>query len=178
MPDSTVSLAPFQPGDAPLLRRWLAEPHVAAWYPEPNEHVAWAVSPPPGGARALILHGQEPVGYLRWQAVPREVLDSVGLNEIPAGAVDADILVGEPASVGKAIGPQALELLAQQLQTEGNAPLIGLTTSIDNTFAHRGFERAGFRIVRRYTPPGYGECYLMVRNLHPVYERSGDSDAS
>lgn len=161
----TVLLQPFDARRSPLLARWLSQPHVSPWYPDPAEHVAWAVNPPEGGDRAFIVADGAPVGYIRWQVATRDLLDSVGLAEVPAGSVDVDILIGESNCVAKGIGPAALGLLVARLGE--NVPLIGLTTSIRNVVAQRAFYKAGFRTLRQYSPPGYGECLLMVLARKP-----------
>jgi aminoglycoside 6'-N-acetyltransferase len=164
--EADVTLTPFSNTEVTLLRRWLATPHVAAWYPDPEDHVRWAANPPPGGERSLITVGTKTVGYVRWQAVSREVLDSVGLYEIPAGSVDVDILIGEPEFVGCGIAAKAILILLSQLRQRRDVPLVGLTTSVQNLPAQRAYTKAGFRILREYNPPGYGRCYLMVYNLN------------
>jgi aminoglycoside 6'-N-acetyltransferase len=161
-----VTLTPFSGTEVKLLRGWLAAPHVAVWYPNSGDHVEWAVNPPPGGERALIAVGSQPVGYVRWQSVSREILDSVGLQEIPAGSVDVDILIGDPEFVGRGIGPKALMALVSQLRQRGDVPLVGLTTSVQNLSAQRAYTKVGFRILREYNPPIYGRCYLMVYPLN------------
>ncbi|MGI2907191.1 GNAT family N-acetyltransferase [Tolypothrix sp. VBCCA 56010] len=163
--DSDVTLVPFRSGDAALLSRWLRAPHVAQWYPEPQEHLDWALCPPVGGERAAIAVNGARVGYLRWQVVSREILDSVGLKEIPANSVDIDMLIGETSYVGRGIGPQALRLLIERLREDPSHPLLGLTTSIHNHAAQRAYRKAGFRDLREYDPPGYGRCLLMVLEL-------------
>lgn len=160
--DTDVALTPFSSTEVSRLRYWLVAPHVAKWYPGPESHVEWATNPPPGGDRALITVRGQPVGYLRWLAVAREVLDSLGLHEIPAGSVDVDILIGEPEFVGRGIGPEALLLLLSRLRHQGDVPLAGLTTSVQNISAQRAYSKVGFRILREYSPPGYGRCYLMI----------------
>jgi aminoglycoside 6'-N-acetyltransferase len=120
-----VTLLPFADGAAALLSRWLVAPHVARWYAEPQEHLDWAINPPTGGERALIAADSAQVGYLRWQVVSREVLDSVGLHDIPENSVDIDILIGEEKSVGRGIGPLALQKLVAHLQQANPAiPLL------------------------------------------------------
>jgi RimJ/RimL family protein N-acetyltransferase len=158
-------LAPFLPAHLRLLERWLAAPHVARWYPLPERDMEIASSPPPGGAHAVIVSGGTPVGYVRWQRVTRETLDELGLQEIPAGAVDIDILLGDAESVGRGIGPAALAALAAELLRDPDVPMLGLTTSVDNTRAHRAFAKAGFVITRQYDPNGLGPCHLMLRDL-------------
>ncbi|MBD2121814.1 GNAT family N-acetyltransferase [Trichocoleus sp. FACHB-262] len=160
--EAEVTLIPFSSTEVTLLRGWLVAPHVAAWYADPEDHVEWAANPPPGGDRALIVVGGQTVGYVRWQTVSREILDSVGLHEIPAGSVDVDILIGELEFVGRGIGPKALLVLLSQLRQRRDVPLVGLTTRVQNLSAQRAFTKVGFRVLREYSPPGYGRCYLMV----------------
>ncbi|CAA9367679.1 hypothetical protein AVDCRST_MAG94-3874 [uncultured Leptolyngbya sp.] len=133
--ESDVTLTPFSSADVELLRHWLTAPHVAVWYPDPEDHIAWAANPSPSGDRALITVGGRAVGYIRWQSVSREVLDSVGLYEIPAGSVDVDMLIGDLEFVGQGIGPKALLVLVPQLRQRGNVPLVGLSPSIQNLSA-------------------------------------------
>jgi aminoglycoside 6'-N-acetyltransferase len=160
-----VSLLPFGENNALLLAEWLARPHVARWHPDPDAWVRWARNPPPAGAQALIACDGRPVGYLRWQRVGREALDSFGLSEIPAGSVDIDILIGEADCVGRGVGPGALELLVERLRDDKSVPLIALSPSIDNVAAQRAYLKAGFRKTREYDAPGFGRCALMLVQL-------------
>ena len=160
-----VTLQPFKESHLKLLAAWLKQPHVARWFPTPEEDLAWATNPSAGGSQAIIASGAAEVGYLRWQRVDRDTLDSFGLQEIPANSVDADILLGEVGSVGKGIGPSALMVLAHKIREEGDVPLIGLTTELENTRAHRAFEKAGFRITRQYDTGKVGVCHLMILDL-------------
>jgi RimJ/RimL family protein N-acetyltransferase len=166
MESNVVTLTPFSTADVDLLRHWLAAPHVAMWYPEPEDHIAWAANPPTSGDRLLIAVDDRAVGYIRWQSVSREVLDSVGLYEIPAGSVDVDLLIGDPAFVGRGTGPKALLILVSQLRHRGDVPLVGLSSSVKNRFAQRAYAKAGFHILREYHVPIYGQLCLMVCNLN------------
>jgi RimJ/RimL family protein N-acetyltransferase len=162
---SAVTLEPFLPAHLPLLETWLARAHVAPWYPRPSDDVARAADPPAGGAHALICVARKPAGYLRWQSVDRATLDALGLPEIPENSVDIDILIGEVELAGRQVGPAALELLAQQLLRDPAVPLLGLTSALANTRAHRAFAKAGFHIARQYEPNGLGMCHLLLRDL-------------
>ena len=161
----SVTLQPFTNAHLTTLAHWLRQPHVAPWYPEPDANLAWAAQPPDGGFQRIIARGAAAVGYIRWQYVDRETLDSLGLRDIPENSVDADILIGDPSDIGKGTGPLALRALADELRRDPRVALIGLTTSVDNVHAHRGFERAGFRISRQYDPNSFGLCHLMILNL-------------
>ena len=160
-----LTLQPFTTAHLATLARWLRQPHVAPWYPEPDANLAWAENPPDGGFQRIIARSGADVGYIRWQYVDRATLDSLGLHDIPENSVDADILIGERGDVGKGSGPLALTALADLLRRDPRVALIGLTTSIHNVHAHRGFEKAGFRISRQYDPNGLGPCHLMILNL-------------
>ncbi len=95
----------------------------------------------------------------------RATLDGLGLHEIPAGSVDVDILIGPDACVGKGVGPSALGALAEEIRGDATVPLLGLTTSVENTRAHRAFAKAGSHIAGQYDPNGLGPCHLMLRGL-------------
>jgi RimJ/RimL family protein N-acetyltransferase len=163
--DDAVSLIPFDRSQAPLLAEWLARPHVAPWHPDPGAWLRWALNPRQEGAHALIERDGRPIGYLRWRKVSRDTLDSLGLIEIPEGSVDIDILIGEADCVGRGLGPRALSVLAGTLREDRSIPLLTLTTSVLNAAAQRAFEKAGFRKLREYEPPGFGPCALMVMRL-------------
>jgi aminoglycoside 6'-N-acetyltransferase len=169
---STVALRTFLPSHLPLLSRWLRQPHVAPWYPEPEANLEWAASPPAGGSQAIIASGADEVGWLRWQRVDRDTLDSLGLRDVPANSVDADILIGEPALIGRGLGPAALAALIAKVREDVAVPLIGLTSSVDNHSAHRAFEKAGFRIVGEYDPNGFGQCHLLTLDLRTSDRRA------
>jgi aminoglycoside 6'-N-acetyltransferase len=62
--ESNIALTPFSRTDVELLRHWLTAPHVAAWHPDPKDHIAWATNPPPSGNRALSAVGSRAVGYI------------------------------------------------------------------------------------------------------------------
>jgi RimJ/RimL family protein N-acetyltransferase len=136
MESNVVTLTPFSSTDVELLRHWMTAPHVAIWYPEPEDHITWAANSPPSDEtlcdRALIAVDGRSVGYIQWQSVSREVLDSVGLYEIPAGSVDVDLLIGDLAFVGRGIGPKALLVLVSQLRQRGDVSLVGLSPSVQN----------------------------------------------
>jgi RimJ/RimL family protein N-acetyltransferase len=163
--DDAVSLIPFDRSQAPLLAEWLARPHVAPWHPDPGAWLRWALNPRQEGAHALIERDGRPIGYLRWRKVSRDTLDSLGLIEIPEGSVDIDILIGEADCVGRGLGPRALSVLAGTLREDRSIPLLTLTTSVLNAAAQRAFEKAGFRKLREYEPPGFGPFALMVMRL-------------
>jgi aminoglycoside 6'-N-acetyltransferase len=163
-----VTLERVQPAHhEALIAEWLRRPHVSPWWGDAESRMA-QFRATPGSQHALIAVGGVPAGYLRWQTVDRAVLATLGLGDIPDGAVDIDILIGEPAWVGRGVGPAALRSLLERLAQGGAPPLAGLCPSVDNAAAIRAFGKAGFRKLREVDDPVVGRCWVLVADLAPA----------
>jgi len=46
MNDHTIKLIPFSGDRLETLKQWLENEHVARWFPDPQENIAWARTPP------------------------------------------------------------------------------------------------------------------------------------
>lgn len=160
-----VALRPLRGDwDTQLVANWMTRSHVARWWGDVAQNTQRLVQTP-AEEHALITVCDEPVGYLRWQAVRRADLDAVGLVEIPDSAVDADIFLGEPDWLGLGVGPLALFRLQQRLQVEGRYTMLGLFTSVENQGAVRAFEKAGLARLRQYEDPAHGPSWALVASL-------------
>lgn len=165
MHDAFITLQPFTASHLALLERWLDCEHIAAWFPHKADVLAHAQNPAEGAQQAIIYYRRIPVGYLRWQLVDEQTLQVLGLDGVPPGSADADIFIGEDSQRGQSIAPMALNVLCKRLAARADVPLLGLTSSVDNQQAHRAFDKAGFSIATRYSPEGFGECYLFTKTL-------------
>lgn len=163
MESPSIELGPVDSNDRrALLSDWLRRPHVARWWGEADTALGWVPRAADGSGEAFILRGGRPVGYVRWQRVLRCDLDAAGLREVPDGAVDIDILIGEAEFTGRGIGPRALRLLLERLWRDPSIPLAGMCASAANEPALRAYERAGFSRRRRYDDPRWGPSWLMI----------------
>ena len=160
-----ISLSKFKCNQIERLAIWLRAEHVRRWFPDVDDMLRWARSVPENGRQRLILSDDQAIGYIRWTYVSREVLDSVGFEDIPANSADIDLLIGAKSNTGRGAGRRALELALVELRGEGIAKLAALTTSVENQIAYKAFADAGFKIDREYSPGEFGRCYLMVRDL-------------
>ena len=160
-----IKLIAFESRHLELLHHWLGRDHVTRWFPNPQDDIQWASAVPEQGRQSVICADKQPVGYIRWSYVSREVLDSIGFYDLPAESADIDVLIGDESRLGRGIAVQALEQLVVRLRAEGRARMAALTTSVHNQGAHRAFGRAGFTIDREYEPDGYGRCLLMLREI-------------
>ena len=119
-----VCLLPFDPGrDLKRVGAWLRQPEVERWW-GPADVAQAAVAGHDPHDSALIAADGEPVGYLAWQVPTRQELLDAGLADLPADLVDIDILVGEPAAMGRGTGAQALAGLAGIGQTPSRRLLL------------------------------------------------------
>lgn len=141
---------------------WLREEVVRKTWGDPEENLERTFSLPDRYGHALIVAGGEPVGYLRWAHCTRAFLATVGIHDLPEGAVDIDIFLGRESARGRGVGPRALGLLAERLFAEG-APVLGLISSASNLRAHAAFEKAGWRRDRPYEDDEFGPCWLFLR---------------
>lgn len=158
-----VSLDQFdRKRDLECLAVWVHAPHVARWWGNPETQLRAVLEPPAGGDEALIVADGVPVGYVRWQRVPREELEAAGLHEIPDGTIDIDIAIGEADYVGCGIASRALRQLVARLVSDRSIPMIMMATSVENTMAVRAYEKAGFRRLRTFQDPEYGLMWLFV----------------
>lgn len=138
-----VQLTGFEaPRDLELLRAWLGRPHVAPWWGDAEEALAHAAAQP-HEAHRIISVDHEPCGYVCWQRLRPADLSTAGLQSLPAGHMDIDILIGEDDYTGRGVGPQALVLVVELLTSQGVSSA-GLGTDLENTRACRAFRKAGF----------------------------------
>jgi aminoglycoside 6'-N-acetyltransferase len=171
-----VTLEPVDPTrDRPVIERWLQNPHVARWWGT-EEGLLETLVGRPSGSHALIAADGRPVGYVCWQQPSREELEAAALTDLPENLVDIDIMIGEPADVGRGIGPKALALLLKRLASEGVEDA-GLATRLTNRPALRAFEKAGFSLFRDFEEPDGTYRYMVTKLRRSVEPPPSAPDA-
>lgn len=159
---NSVELLAFDPSsDAELLAGWLRKPHISRWWGDPEAQLVAVLERPVGGDDALIAFDGTPVGYVRWQLVPRSELEAAGIVEVPDGTIDIDIAIGEEAFVGCGIGPAALRQAVARILETYRPPMIIMGTAINNGSALRAFAKADFRPMRQFEDSEYGRFWLL-----------------
>lgn len=129
MIESSVRLRILEAGDLELVERWYQAPHVAA-------NCRRLDAPRPLLGRRIITWDSHPAGYLEWRPAER--------SDAP-GAVELQILIGEPGAVGHGIGRQALRLMLAALSLLQERPLVIVRVRATNDGAFRFFTMAGFK---------------------------------
>ncbi|HRQ63405.1 MAG TPA: GNAT family N-acetyltransferase [Xanthomonadaceae bacterium] len=151
--------------DLSLLERWLRAAHVRSAWGDPEENLRMLEEPPPeGSGRAVFEVDGRAVGLVLWQHPTREELDEAGLLDIPTGAIDIDIMIGEADAIGQGFGPQAIDRVASVALSNPAVPFVMGCAEMDNLASQRAFGKAGFRRERTFGDGPDGLQVLMVRD--------------
>lgn len=151
--------------DYPLLRGWLAQPHVRAWWGDPDEEIALIeedIDTGPTDMRLVALGGQ-PFAYV--QDYPAHHWPMPQYAGFPPGTRAVDTFLGDPAFLGRGHAPRYLRQRAGALLAAG-ATAVVIDPSPDNDRALRAYRRGGF-VPRGIAPCEDGDP-VMVMEFDPA----------
>jgi aminoglycoside 6'-N-acetyltransferase len=158
-----IGFRPVTAGDLPLLRTWIARPHLRRWWGEPEEEVAAIAAGlgDPGFEPFIILIDGREAGYIQsW--VPD------GSWEIPVEAPPAttrgiDLSLAEATNCGRGIGRRVIDAFVRRLAAEGVRRVV-IDPHPENARARRAYRAAGFVEAARGVHCE-GPYVLMVRDI-------------
>jgi len=151
-----------------MIAGWLAEPHWARWWGEPETELAAirdnidSISVEP---LIVELNGR-PIGYL--QSYDPHLEDEHPYNDQPFGTLGIDLSIGPPELLGVGHGPAILGQFIERLFSEGT-PRVIIDPDPSNARAIRAYEKAGFEPAGRRSSI-YGDAELMVRDAEPNFK--------
>jgi aminoglycoside 6'-N-acetyltransferase len=153
---------PMSKADLPLVKRWLAEPHVMQWWGDTYQQFEIISGDLEVEAmdQFIVATDDRPFGYL--QCYNPEVWPDNGLGVHPRGTRGIDQFIGEPDMVDRGHGSAFIGSFVDRLLAAGASRVI---TDPDpaNARAIRAYEKAGFRRDRLVETPD-GTALLMVCN--------------
>ena len=162
MPDSRYHFRPMTAADLPLVKRWLAEPHVVQWWGDTYEQFELV-----GGDleveamdQFIVATDDRPFGYI--QCYDPEAWPDNGLGDHPRGTRGIDQFIGELNMVDRGHGSAFIRIFIDRLLAAG-APRVITDPDPANARAIRAYEKAGFHRDRLVDTPD-AEALLMVRN--------------
>jgi RimJ/RimL family protein N-acetyltransferase len=158
-----VRLLDVSHDDLPLIEGWLSADHVRRRWGDPRENLQLLRAPPAGSWRALVEADGRKVGLVLWQHPGRQELHEAGLEDLPEGVIDLDILIGEVDATGKGVGAAAIGLVADAVLADPAVPFVIAVAGADNQASLRAFARAGFERDRELCDAGGERCVLLVR---------------
>jgi aminoglycoside 6'-N-acetyltransferase len=152
---------PLSNADLPLIRRWLAAPHVTQWWGNSAEQFALVSEDieHPAMDQFLVASEERPFAYL--QCYDPAAWPDNGLGPQPRGTRGIDQFIGEPDMIERGHGSAFIRAFIENLLSRG-APRVVTDPDPANARAIRAYEKAGFRKSRLVETPD-GRALLMVR---------------
>lgn len=162
---SEPELYDFRPvtrADLPMIKAWLAQPHIAEWWGDPESEIASiaehidSISVEP----LIVELNGKPIAYL--QSYDPHMEDDHPYQDQPFGTLGIDLSIGPAALVGKGHGSAILMQFVEELFEEG-VPRVIIDPDPSNKRAIRAYEKAGFEAFdTRETI--YGPALMMARD--------------
>ena len=159
---ASYQFRPMSAEDLPLVKDWLARPHVREWWGDTFEQFELVSADLEVEAmeQFIVAAGERPFGYL--QCYDPQVWPDNGLGEHPSGTRGIDQFIGEPDMVNRGHGSAFIRAFIEGLLA-GGAPRIVTDPDPTNARAIRAYEKAGFAKDKLVDTPD-GIALLMVRN--------------
>ena len=132
--------------DLPMIRRWLAMPHVAQWWGDPQEQLALisADLDHPAMDQFVVTLGDRPFAYL--QCYDPTAWPDNGLGEHPGGTRGIDQFIGEEDMIDRGHGSALIRMFVDSLHKAGRAARRDRPRSAQRT-RHQSLRKS--RISRR-----------------------------
>ena len=153
---------PMTVADLPMVRGWLAAPHVAEWWGDPDEQFGLVQGDidHPAMDQFVVAVDDRPFAYL--QCYDPDAWPENGLGDHPHGTRGIDQFIGDPDMIGRGHGSAFIRLFTDGLLIAGT-PRVLTDPDPANARAIRAYEKAGFRNERMVDTPD-GLSILMVRD--------------
>ena len=165
-----LSFRRLEPGDLPLLHRWLNTPHVLEWWdnpgPSPEKVEADYLPTMQEGSTTrcyLILHGGVPIGFIQEYLIDDHP-EYGRCVQVEAGAAGVDLLIGEAAFVHRGLGAPILRRALDEIvfaRPDVTCCIIG--PAVTNRVAIRAYEKAGFTYLKTVQVPDEEEPEYLMR---------------
>lgn len=173
-----LSFRKLRSSDLDLMHRWLNAPHVRRWwyaegtsYAEIEEHYLPGIEGREATKLFLILHENEPIGYVQSYRISAE--DDAGY----AGLVDVenaagvDLFIGEAAYLHRGLGRHVIRrFLAEAVFSDPGIEVCVIGPEPKNVAAIRAYEKAGFRFFKTIQIPGEPEPEYLMKLTRREFE--------
>lgn len=139
-----IVLRAATPADAPTLRRWDEQPHVAA--SDPNDEWNWEIElarSPDWREQLIAEFNGRPIGFIQIIDPAREETRYWG--DCAANLRALDIWIGEASDLGRGHGTRMMRLALARCFRDPTVAAVLIDPLADNTRAIRFYQRLGFR---------------------------------
>jgi len=152
---------PMTSDDLPVIRQWLAQPHVRKWWGDPSEQYDLVSGDldEPAMDQYIVSADNGDFAYLQCYDLTAW---NTGFVEHPPGTRGIDLFIGEPGMIARGHGSAFIRAFVDERLRNG-APRIVTDPDPANGRAVRAYEKAGFEKTGMVDTPD-GPALLMVRN--------------
>jgi aminoglycoside 6'-N-acetyltransferase len=152
---------PMSAGDLPLVKDWLARPHIVAWWGDPDEQFGLVSGDmnEPAMDQYIVSHDGAPLGYLQCYRLTDW---NTGFGPQPEGTRGIDQMIGVADMIGQGHGSGFIRAFIDRLLAN-STPRVVTDPDPENARAIRAYEKAGFVRDKLVDTPD-GIALLMVRN--------------
>jgi aminoglycoside 6'-N-acetyltransferase len=149
-------------GDLAMVRQWLAMPHVAEWWGDPDQQFELVIADlaEPAMEQFIVATDAGPFGYL--QCYDLHAWPNAAFGPQPDGTRAIDQFIGIPEMVDRGHGSGFVSSFVDELLRSGT-PRVITDPRPENTRAIRAYEKAGFCRDRIVDTPD-GPALVMVRS--------------
>ncbi|HEV7990363.1 MAG TPA: GNAT family N-acetyltransferase [Gemmatimonadaceae bacterium] len=168
----TISFRPLEFANLPMLRDWIARPHVAAWWGVPpsreeleEEYRPLILGEAPHRAYIALLDGA-PLGFIQSYVAAECHADGWWLNEQDPGVLGIDQFLADGERLGRGLGAAMVGAFVEMLFADPSVTRVQTDPSPANARAIRCYEKAGFRAAGEVVTPD-GPALLMYRERRP-----------
>jgi aminoglycoside 6'-N-acetyltransferase len=152
---------PMSAADLPLIRRWLALPHVREWWGDPHEQYALVSGDLDEPAMDQFIFSAAGSSFGCLQCYDLTTWNT-GFGPQPQGTRGIDLFIGEPSMIERGHGSGLIRNFVDDLLASGLSRVVADPDPANNR-AVRAYEKAGFERDRMVETPD-SPSLLMVRN--------------
>ena len=153
--------------DLPLLYSWFKKPHVAQWWPVPEENEFFDKFLEKIRSKTtvpfMVYVDQTPIGYIQYYHIDRsrEKTGSWLPTELPDTTIGTDQFIGEEEYLHQGYGTLFIKEFLKQLRVlEPTITTVIVDPDPENAAAIRCYEKGGFIRMGIYQAP-WGPALLM-----------------
>ena len=167
MPPRDYGFVPVTRADYPLLRDWLAQPHLGGWWGDPETEIALIEQDMESGPTdmRLVVHGATGRPFAYVQDYPAHHWPAPQFAGLPAGARAMDSFFGDPDFLGQGHGKGFLRQRATEL-LEAGAEMVLVDPDPANARAVAAYRGAGFAPL--FTRPCEDGDPVLVMEFRPA----------
>lgn len=149
-----IGLRPMGESDLNLVDRWLREPHVARWWLTGHTlttefDAIWARvcdGADPGTHMLVVTERERPIGWAQWYRWADYPTEAAAIDARP-GEVGIDYAIGDPAAIGRRLGPEMIAALVRHLRRHQPEAGVLVGPAAENLASRAVLEHNAFQLV-------------------------------